>query len=136
VIKREKWPAPYMPLVAVVTIVGNLIRGEVRLAVIIAVFSVVVITLGTLIGNAVAARRDKRRSRVLLAWKDPSMAESSERRESVTSSRLTGTLVAAVLAAVLVVALLLGGVYFLAWGTGEATEQFCEKRNDCSDVGR
>jgi uncharacterized membrane protein YfbV (UPF0208 family) len=58
VIKREKWPAPYMPLVAVVTIVGNLIRGEVRLAVIIAVFSVVVITVGTLIGNAVAARRD------------------------------------------------------------------------------
>ena len=24
----------------------------------------------------------------------------------------------------------------LLWGTGEATKQFCEKRNDCSDVGR
>jgi hypothetical protein len=57
-IQREKWPAPYMPLVAVVLILGNLIRGEVRLAVIIAVFSLVVITVGTLIGNAVAARRD------------------------------------------------------------------------------
>ena len=58
VIKREKWPAPYMPLVAAVLIVGNLIRGEVRLAVIIAVFSIIVITVGTLIGNAVVAHRD------------------------------------------------------------------------------
>lgn len=57
VISREKWPAPYMPLVAVVLIVGNLIQGEVRRAVILAVFSVIVITIGTLIGNAVAARR-------------------------------------------------------------------------------
>lgn len=47
-----------MPLVAVVLIVGNLIHGEVRRAVILAVFSVIVITIGTLIGNAVAARRD------------------------------------------------------------------------------
>jgi hypothetical protein len=58
VTKREKWPAPYMPLVAAVLIVGNLIRGEVRLAVIIAVFSIIVITVGTLIGNAVVAHRD------------------------------------------------------------------------------
>jgi hypothetical protein len=58
VIKREKWPAPYVPLVAAVLVVGNLILGEVRRALIIGLFSVVVILVGTLIGNAVAARRD------------------------------------------------------------------------------
>jgi hypothetical protein len=64
------------------------------------------------------------------------VTDSSGRHVPVTASRLTATFVAAVMAAVLGIALLLGGVYFLVWGTGEATERFCEKRNDCSDVGR
>lgn len=57
-IKRENWPAPYMPLVALVLVVGNLLLGEVRQALFIAAFSVVVITVGTLVGNAVARRSD------------------------------------------------------------------------------
>jgi len=56
--KRENLPAPYMAIVALVLVVGNVLLGEVRRALIIAVFAVVVITIGTVIGNAVARRSD------------------------------------------------------------------------------
>lgn len=55
---RSRWPAPGLPAIAVVAVVGSLLIGKPRQALVLGFFSFVVIAVGTVVGNYLADRRE------------------------------------------------------------------------------